>query len=201
MKKYQSGEQRLKINKFTIKKVKSVKEIDKAKEKPIYIRYINEIQKFSRKKGLHPRTPNKYLNYSRRSWDSQVFNTFEKINLGIYIIFQIKIWKRALYAWAGEEPSSSVNTSRCPSECGDFESSSVESSPKATISSRISSNSRLAPTTLFKELNVHPDAAASLLGHFDLESRRGFTNIEEESTLKAPSNQQKISGPTDFSQL
>lgn len=105
-----------------------------------------------------------------------------------------------MYAWAGEEPSSSVNTSRCASECGDFEASSVGSSPKASNRS-CASSSRLAPSNLFKDVNVHPDAAASLLGHFDLDSRRGFTNMDEESTLKAPSNQKNVSGPTDFSQL
>lgn len=57
---------RLSLTLFTFK------EVDKAKAKPVYQRYIKEVQKFARQKGLHPRTPNKYLNYSRRSWDSQV---------------------------------------------------------------------------------------------------------------------------------
>lgn len=45
------------------------------------------------------------------------------------------------------------------------------------------------------------EAAASLFGHFDLDTRRGFTNQGgDESTLKAPVDQ-KCAGPTDFSSV
>ncbi|GMT12697.1 hypothetical protein PFISCL1PPCAC_3994, partial [Pristionchus fissidentatus] len=70
------------------------KEIEKAKQKPVYSQYLKEVAIAERIKGVHPRTPNKLINYSRRSWDSQV-----------------KSWKRSLYMWAGEEPSESANTS------------------------------------------------------------------------------------------
>uniref|UniRef100_A0A0N5CVG3 SLBP_RNA_bind domain-containing protein n=1 Tax=Thelazia callipaeda TaxID=103827 RepID=A0A0N5CVG3_THECL len=48
------------------------KEIAKAKEKPIYIKYFSMIARSSRTKNM-PKTPNKYINYSRRSWDQQVY--------------------------------------------------------------------------------------------------------------------------------
>ena len=49
------------------------KEIGKAKEKPVYARYILEVPvKADRIKDIHPVTPNKFLNYTRRSWDEQM---------------------------------------------------------------------------------------------------------------------------------
>lgn len=63
------------------------KEINKAKAKPVYARYLAEVPKEKREKGLHPRTPNKLINYSRRSWDAMV-----------------RSWKRQLYLFAGETP-------------------------------------------------------------------------------------------------
>lgn len=52
-------------------KTPHLQEIAKAKEKPVYARYLAEVPKEERKSD-HPKTPNKYINYSRRSWDSQV---------------------------------------------------------------------------------------------------------------------------------
>uniref|UniRef100_A0A914EN03 Histone RNA hairpin-binding protein RNA-binding domain-containing protein n=1 Tax=Acrobeloides nanus TaxID=290746 RepID=A0A914EN03_9BILA len=63
------------------------KEIAKTKEKPVYTRYCNILPKIDRVKGIHPATPNKYTNCSRRSWD-----------------MQMRIWKKSLYLWAGDEP-------------------------------------------------------------------------------------------------
>ncbi|VDN55248.1 unnamed protein product, partial [Dracunculus medinensis] len=62
------------------------KEIRRAKEKPIYIRYITEVPKVSRVKGIHPRTPNKFLNFSRRSWDAQV--NFELFCINLIVDFR-----------------------------------------------------------------------------------------------------------------
>ncbi|GMR50513.1 hypothetical protein PMAYCL1PPCAC_20708 [Pristionchus mayeri] len=71
---------------------KRTKEIDKAKEKPVYADYLKMVPLHSRIKGVHPTTPNKLINHSRRSWDAQM-----------------KQWKRSLYAWAGDEHSESTN--------------------------------------------------------------------------------------------
>lgn len=48
-----------------------LKEILKAKEKPIYQRYISDVPKMARKK-TDPKTPNRFVNSSRRNWDRQV---------------------------------------------------------------------------------------------------------------------------------
>lgn len=38
----------------------------------MYKKYVAEVPKHARKKDM-PRTPNKYIKFSRRSWDKQVF--------------------------------------------------------------------------------------------------------------------------------
>uniref|UniRef100_A0A0M3JRD5 Histone RNA hairpin-binding protein (inferred by orthology to a C. elegans protein) n=1 Tax=Anisakis simplex TaxID=6269 RepID=A0A0M3JRD5_ANISI len=148
------------------------KEIAKAKEKPVYARYLAEIPKGQRQND-HPKTPNKYINYSRRSWDSQM-----------------RIWKRSLYVWGGEEISSSCNTSICSDsdrDVSEFFDEEREEQQSAHL------------TNLKVEYRSESDAMASLLGHFDLDSRTTMTVIAEdgESTLKGPIR--PVLGPRDFS--
>lgn len=89
-----------------------------------------------------------------------------------------------LYEWAGEEPSSSTNTSYCSSEVDDAENLEL-----------VKKNSNIKKVSVLD----NPEAIFSMMGHFDMETRRGFEQ-EDESTLKgAPTIGQQ--GPTDFKQL
>eukprot|EP00080_Pristionchus_pacificus_P000546 PDM60566.1 cdl-1 [Pristionchus pacificus] len=135
------------------------KEIGKAKEKPIYAKYLKEVPIGERIKGIHPATPNKLLNHTRRSWD-----------------MQIKNWKRSLYAWAGEEPSESANTS--------FYSESAEEEAEQAGSDK---GSVLASLTVE---DIKETGMTTLMGRFDV-------GMADESTLKASSA--TVDGPVDFS--
>ncbi|CAJ0944331.1 unnamed protein product, partial [Mesorhabditis belari] len=152
------------------------REIQRAKEKTIYHRYREIVLKENRVKGIHPTTPNKLINFSRRSWDQQV-----------------RLWKRALYVWSGEEPSES-----CCSDVGSVSGDSEcdESTVLRAGNVKKKKKERTLADLSLADIDVRPDAdvMASLLNHFDINSSAGDT------TLKAPSARNTL-GPTDFSKL
>ncbi|KRZ87945.1 Telomere length regulation protein TEL2 -like protein, partial [Trichinella sp. T8] len=96
------------------------KDLDKGYNSEAYKKYIAAVPKSKREKGIHPRTPNKYLKFSRRSWDSQV-----------------RLWRKMLHVAVGEEYNSDASFVSS-SSCSDA--SSVVSENEVTSLRRLSEN-------------------------------------------------------------
>ncbi|KAI6216247.1 SLBP-RNA-bind domain-containing protein [Aphelenchoides fujianensis] len=132
----------------------------------------------------HPRTPNKYLNHSRRGWDTQM-----------------RIWKRSLYEWAGEYCPSSANTSRANSRAtsvSEFDDGAENNNDEQRLAV-VRTKEKITTTTTTTLAFDNPDQMASMFGHFDMNTRQA-TLTGDESTLKAHENRAE-KGATDFSTL
>lgn len=93
---------------------------------------------------------------------------------------------------------SSRNVSRAGSRASDRESDMEDRIVDFENDNTERKAGKLKPEKLQFNLE-NPDNMASLLGHFDLNTRQG-TMLNDESTLKANENR-SANAPTDFSQL
>ncbi|XP_052249028.1 histone RNA hairpin-binding protein-like isoform X2 [Dreissena polymorpha] len=119
------------------------KDIDYGKNTVAYDRYSSMIDQSKRVRGVHPRTPNKVLKTSRRSWDSQV-----------------RTWRRLLHQWdPPSEGDSNCSLGSISQEPDNMDDEDVDDKSSVNVPTLRAGHFTFASSTAPRD----PDSSAAML--------------------------------------